>query len=57
MEINVLTNEELLNISGGGITATFLNSVSRVMETLYKLGQSVGSSIRRVTAKNYCKLS
>lgn len=53
----MLTNEELLTISGGGITATFLNSLSRLMNTLYDLGQAVGSSLRRLVGKKVCKLS
>ncbi len=53
----MLTDEELIIVRGGGITSTFLNSFSRLMENIYKLGQSVGSSIRRITSKSYCKVS
>ncbi len=53
----MLSSEELILIRGGGITSTFLNSLSRLMENIYKLGQSVGSSIRRITSRNYCKLN
>lgn len=49
--------EELINIRGGGISSTLLNSVSRLMETLLKLGQLVGSAIRRSATKTYCKSS
>jgi len=53
----MLKNEELILIKGGGITSTFLNSLSRFMDTLYNLGQSVGSSLRRIVSKNVCKIS
>ena len=53
----MLTSEELINIRGGGITATFLNSLSRLVESLLNLGQLVGSSIRRAITKNSCKIS
>jgi len=53
----MLTNEELIIIRGGGITATFLNSLSRLMDTLYNLGQAVGSSLRRLTSKKVCKIN
>lgn len=53
----MLTNEELIVIRGGGITSTFLNSFSRLMENIFRLGQSVGSSIRRVVSKKVCKVS
>ena len=50
-----MSNEELIKIRGGAISATLLNSVSRIVETLLNLGQLVGSSLRRVATKNYCK--
>lgn len=53
----MLTSEELLLIRGGGITSNFMNSLSRLMENIYKIGQSFGSSIRRITSHNYCKIS
>ena len=53
----MLTNEELINIKGGGITATLLNSISRLVETLLNLGQIVGSSLRRAISKKVCKIS
>lgn len=53
----MLTDEELIVVRGGGITSTFLNSLSRLMENIYKLGQSVGSSIRRVVSNKVCKVS
>lgn len=52
-----MTNEELITVRGGGITATLLNSVSRLVETILNLGQIVGSSIRRSVSKKACKLS
>lgn len=52
----MLNNEELILIKGGGITSTFMNSLSRLMENVYKLGQSIGSSIRRIASHNYCAL-
>ncbi len=53
----MLAKEELIEVRGGGITATFLNSMSRLIETFFNLGQSVGSSLRRVMSKKVCKMS
>lgn len=50
----MLKNEELILVTGGGISSTLLNSISRLVETILNLGQLVGSAIRRVTSKNYC---
>ena len=52
----MLTSEELIYVRGGGISSTFLNSVSRLFEDIYKLGQSIGSSIRRIASKKTCKI-
>ena len=52
----MLSKEELFEVKGGGITATLLNSISRLVETLLNLGQLVGSSIRRSISKKVCKL-
>jgi len=53
----MLTNEELALVRGGGITATLLNSVSRLVDTIFNLGQTVGSTIRRLISNNVCKIS
>ena len=53
----MLTSEELVLVRGGGITATLLNSISRFMDTVFSLGQTVGSSIRRLVSGKVCKLS
>ena len=52
----MLTNEELILVRGCGLSSTLLNSVSRFLEDIYKLGQSIGSSIRRVVSKKVCKI-
>lgn len=53
----MLNNEELILVRGGGITATMLNSLSRLMDTIYNLGQSIGSTLRRLVGKNVCKIN
>lgn len=53
----MLSNEELLNVKGGSlITSTFLNSMSRFISTIFELGQSIGSSLRRSAAKKFCSI-
>lgn len=51
-----LSNDEMMNIVGGGITATLLNAVSRLVSTVLNLGQTIGSSLRRITSNSVCKL-
>ena len=49
-----ISEEELYLIVGGGIGATFLNALSRFTTTIYAMGQSIGSSIRRAKDGKVC---
>lgn len=51
-----LTDYEINEIRGGAgtITATFLNSLARVITTILDLGRTIGSSIRRSRTGNLC---
>lgn len=51
-----LKKEELLSISGGAnwFSASFLNAVSRAVNTLLDLGRSLGTSIRRSISGQIC---
>ena len=54
---NNITEDELLKIVGGfNITATFMNSIARGIETILDLGRSFGTAIRRVVGKSICTL-
>ena len=46
----------LKNIYGGAFsfTTTFFNSISRYITTIKSVGESIGSSIRRLLSKRYC---
>lgn len=49
-----LTNEELLHITGGGISATMINAVARGVNYLLDFGRTVGSAIRRGISGKIC---
>ena len=49
-----LKKQELLNISGGGISASWLNALSRTVSTLLDLGRSLGTAIRRTISGKVC---
>ena len=51
-----LTNTELMNISGGGFTAAFLQGTIKAVTTIYDMGRAFGSAIRRITSGNMCKI-
>ena len=51
-----LTNTELMDITGGGLTAAFLQGVTKLITTVYDMGRSFGSAIRRITSGNICKV-
>ena len=52
----ILKSDELYQIRGGGLslTSSAINAISRVVSTFLKLGQIVGSSVRRAISKTYC---
>ena len=52
----ILTNEELASVSGGGISATMLNAISRCVTTLYGIGVAIGSSLRRLIGGKACRI-
>ena len=51
-----LNQEELLQISGGlNITASLINSIARIGNTLLELGRSIGTAIIRLYKGKACK--
>jgi len=51
-----MKEEELRNIKGGSITATFVSAISRGVNTLYNVGRALGSAIRRTKDGRMCPL-
>ena len=51
-----MKKDELDKIYGGSFsfTTTFFNSISRYITTIKGLGETVGSSIRRIIKRSYC---
>lgn len=50
-----LENHELIIIRGGAsISATFLNSISRLVESLMDVGRSLGTAIRMIYSNRSC---
>lgn len=46
---------EILN-GGGGLGATFLNYLTKAIETVFGVGQELGGSIRRIATGRSCPL-
>ena len=46
---------EKLN-GGGGLGATFLNYLTKAIETVFGVGQELGGSIRRIATGRSCPL-
>lgn len=49
-----LTKVELMNLNGGSWSATMFNAFARTVNTIFDLGRSIGSSIRRIFTRSYC---
>ncbi len=52
-----LKKDELMNITGGSLTAAFINALSKAIKTIYELGKETGSSIRRLIEETYCSIN
>lgn len=52
----ILTKEESFLVDGGAyrFSASIFSAASRFIKTLYDIGYSYGSSLRRIISQNYC---
>lgn len=52
-----LNIQELEEVNGGfNISGTLINSLSSIIKTIHSVGQSLGSSIRRMSTNKLCKV-
>lgn len=49
-----LTKKEMITVTGGGISYSLINAITKVVTAIYELGKSTGSTIRRIIKKSYC---
>lgn len=54
--MKVIEKEELNQIYGGAISATFITALVRAVGGLLDLGRSLGTAIRRVQTGSVCPL-
>lgn len=47
-----LKNEQLLNVQGGALTASFINAATNALEMLYNFGKIVGKNIGELFFKS-----
>ena len=50
-----LKDNELILVAGGAINSQLINAFVRLVTSVVEIGRMIGSSIRRVVSKNYCK--
>ena len=50
----VLKNNELIKVQGGALTSSILNALTKAMTTILKIGQTIGSVIRRSITRTFC---
>lgn len=51
----ILKEEQLITLKGGSVSASFLNSISRFINTILNLGQILGELIGRAFGRKICK--
>lgn len=52
--MEITKTEELVNVQGGAIASSVINSINKMVSTIFSLGQSLGSALRRTYTKRYC---
>jgi len=52
----ILSKSQLQSITGGTITATFVNALTKGVTTLLDLGRAIGSAIRRISSNKICSI-
>ena len=57
MQVKELDKKEMLCVSGGGFTSSFINAITNAINTLYELGKETGSALRRLTSSKYCPIN
>ncbi len=51
-----IDDDNLVKISGGGISSTVLSYLSTALRTVYNIGQEFGGAIRRIATRNVCPM-
>ena len=57
MLVRELKENEMLDIDGGTLTSSLINAISKIVNTLYDIGEATGSAIRRITNGKYCRIN
>lgn len=57
--MKALANKDMICISGGSnnITASVINAIAKLVDTLFDIGRALGSSIRRSSNNGICPLN
>jgi hypothetical protein len=51
-----IKDNELKEINGGGIGATFIGYLTDALKAVYNIGQEFGGAVRRIATGNTCPL-
>lgn len=51
-----LNKQEMTKVTGGGISYSLLNAITKAITAIYELGKNTGSAIRRAIEKTYCPI-
>ena len=52
-----LNKKEMQNITGGAISYSLINAITKAITAIFDLGKSTGSAIRRIVKKSYCPIN
>ena len=52
-----LRNKEMEEVVGGAIASSFINAITKAVNTVYQLGKQTGSALRRIVSGKYCPIN
>ena len=52
--MKIITDSKLLEIEGGGISASYITAIVRGVNSILDLGRSIGTAIRRIQTGKLC---
>ncbi len=55
--LTIYDKEELKEINGGSISGTLISAFTSGIKTIFDIGRSLGTSIRRIVSNKLCEVS
>ena len=51
-----LNEDQLIRVTGGSVSYSLINAITKAVTSLYDFGRGVGSTLRRIRNNSYCRM-